>query len=296
MTSGWPHRHQERQPYTEGLSQHRGPSQQTPSYAQLMPTCVRIGRRPALFVFLLRLQRAQSNSVCFDLHSSNLAREVLMRTRIQQDSPVIAGPHERIVRRSSSFSGDSEDLDLCMVTSEALQSSNGGPTDRYPLVWESGDPQLPSVAPGSSSESSAVAPLPLGSEGSRSGRQKLPARLLPRHFATQQTVPFPAAIRITTKEQISSKRAPALFQMPRRCCHAYDSYGERALCLGTAHAEAALNETECPHCEDMSLVFLRSRAALFRARPRFSRPPALFLPGICEEKAVGQRTSALGCG
>ncbi|KAK2905049.1 hypothetical protein Q8A67_006848 [Cirrhinus molitorella] len=84
--------------------------------------------------------------------------------------------------------------------------------------------------------------------------------------------------------------------MPRRCCHAYDSYGERALCLGTAHAEAALNETECPHCEDMSLVFLRSRAALFRARPRFSRPPALFLPGICEEKAVGQRTSALGCG
>ncbi|KAK2908946.1 hypothetical protein Q8A67_004783 [Cirrhinus molitorella] len=129
-------------------------------------------------------------------------------------------------------------------------------------------------------------------KGSRSGRRRLPAWLLPRHFATQHTVPFPAAIRIATKEQISSKRVPALFQMPRRCCHAYDSYSERALCLGTAHAEAALNETECPHCEDMSLVFLRSRAALFRARPRFSRPPALFLPGICEEKAVGQRTSS----
>ncbi|KAL1261519.1 hypothetical protein QQF64_006784 [Cirrhinus molitorella] len=36
MTSGWSHRHQERQPYTEGLSQHHGPSQQTPSYAQVV--------------------------------------------------------------------------------------------------------------------------------------------------------------------------------------------------------------------------------------------------------------------
>ncbi|RXN13242.1 hypothetical protein ROHU_009827 [Labeo rohita] len=36
MTSEWSHRQQERQPYTKGLSQRRGPSQQTPSYAQVL--------------------------------------------------------------------------------------------------------------------------------------------------------------------------------------------------------------------------------------------------------------------
>ncbi|KAL0183526.1 hypothetical protein M9458_019222, partial [Cirrhinus mrigala] len=68
--------------------------------------------------------------------------------------------------------------------------------------------------------------------------------------------------------------------MPRRFCrsckaplHATDGHGECVSCLGKSHAEAALNKTECPHCEDMSLASLRSRIAFFSERD--SAPRAL---------------------
>ncbi|KAI2646291.1 Platelet glycoprotein V [Labeo rohita] len=72
--------------------------------------------------------------------------------------------------------------------------------------------------------------------------------------------------------------------MPRRFCrackaplHAADNHGECVSCLGLPHAEAALKETECPHCGDMSLSSLRSRIAFYSERD--SAPRALpFLP------------------
>ncbi|KAL0164048.1 hypothetical protein M9458_039801, partial [Cirrhinus mrigala] len=55
--------------------------------------------------------------------------------------------------------------------------------------------------------------------------------------------------------------------------HAADGHGECVSCLGKSHTEATLNETECPHCEDMSLASLRSRIAFFSERD--SAPCAL---------------------
>ncbi|KAK2883725.1 hypothetical protein Q8A67_017362 [Cirrhinus molitorella] len=106
--------------------------------------------------------------------------------------------------------------------------------------------------------------------------------LPPQRLQQMRTV-SPAAIWSALLEQISSKRAAVLFQMQHCGC---------ALCLGAAHAEAALNDTECPHCEDMSLASIRLWAALFSERdPASCALPLFFL----KEKAAGQRTSALGC-
>ncbi|KAK2892697.1 hypothetical protein Q8A67_012685 [Cirrhinus molitorella] len=113
--------------------------------------------------------------------------------------------------------------------------------------------------------------------GSRSGRRDfllgfcLAASRLSRRSRSLQLSGSP-------QRAFSTKRAPALLQMPRRRCHSCsallqsaDGHGECALCLGAAHAEAALTETECPHCEDMSLASLRSRVALFSERDPASR-------------------------
>ncbi|KAL0148790.1 hypothetical protein M9458_055968 [Cirrhinus mrigala] len=82
--------------------------------------------------------------------------------------------------------------------------------------------------------------------------------------------------------------------MPRRFCrsckaplHAADGHGEWISCLGKSYAEAALNETECPHCEDMSLASLRSRIALFSERD--SGPCALPFPSSQEPAKKKQR-------
>ncbi|KAF4105482.1 hypothetical protein G5714_013144 [Onychostoma macrolepis] len=42
-----------------------------------------------------------------------------------------------------------------------------------------------------------------------------------------------------------------------------DSHGECVSCLGESHAEAVLTETQCSHCENMSLASLCSRIAFF---------------------------------
>ncbi|KAL0163784.1 hypothetical protein M9458_039537, partial [Cirrhinus mrigala] len=82
--------------------------------------------------------------------------------------------------------------------------------------------------------------------------------------------------------------------MPRRFCRkckapllASDSHGECVSCLGLPHAEAALKETECPHCGDMSLSSLRSRIAFFSERD--SAPRALPFPSSQEPVKKKQR-------
>ncbi len=75
-----------------------------------------------------------------------------------------------------------------------------------------------------------------------------------------------AVIRRTPSEQISKEQIfAALLQMPRRYCGACrdDGHHECVSCLGKSHAESALTETECSHCENMSLASLRSRIAFF---------------------------------
>ncbi|KAI2646209.1 ORF V: Enzymatic polyprotein [Labeo rohita] len=69
--------------------------------------------------------------------------------------------------------------------------------------------------------------------------------------------------------------------------HAADGHGECVSCLGKSHAEGAFNETECPHCEDMSLASLRSRIAFFSERD--SAPRALPFPSSQEPVKKKQR-------
>ncbi len=45
--------------------------------------------------------------------------------------------------------------------------------------------------------------------------------------------------------------------------HADDSHRECVSCLGKSHAESTLTETDCSHCDNMSLASLRSRIAFF---------------------------------
>ncbi|KAL0165985.1 hypothetical protein M9458_037829, partial [Cirrhinus mrigala] len=92
--------------------------------------------------------------------------------------------------------------------------------------------------------------------------------------------------------------------MPRRfCCackaplHAADNHSECVSCLGLPHAEAALKETECPHCGDMSLSSLRLRIAFFSERD--SAPRALPFPPSQEpvkkkQRGRGSQRSELG--
>ncbi|KAI2664125.1 ORF V: Enzymatic polyprotein [Labeo rohita] len=92
--------------------------------------------------------------------------------------------------------------------------------------------------------------------------------------------------------------------MPRRFCracktplHAADNHGECVSCLGLPHAEAALKETECPHCGDMSLSSLRSRIVFFSEHD--SAPRALPFPPSQEpvkkkQKGRGSQRSELG--
>ncbi|KAL0172543.1 hypothetical protein M9458_032854, partial [Cirrhinus mrigala] len=92
--------------------------------------------------------------------------------------------------------------------------------------------------------------------------------------------------------------------MPRRFCrackaplHAADNHGECVSCLGLPHAEAALKETDCPHCGDMSLSSLRSRIAFFSERD--SAPRALPFPSSQEpvkkkQRGRGSQRSELG--
>ncbi|KAI2652720.1 ORF V: Enzymatic polyprotein [Labeo rohita] len=108
----------------------------------------------------------------------------------------------------------------------------------------------------------------------------------------------PAAIRRFSRAKRANK---ALFQMPRRFCrackaplHAADNHGECVSCLGLPHAEAALKETDCPHCGDMSLSSLRSRIAFFSERDSApSRPPVSFFTGACEEETAGEGSPVL---
>ncbi len=66
-------------------------------------------------------------------------------------------------------------------------------------------------------------------------------------------------------------------------------------CWALPMLETALIGTECHHCGDVSLSSLRSRLAFFsESNPAPRSPPGFFLPGTCEEKAVGQRISAFG--
>ncbi|KAL0186275.1 hypothetical protein M9458_017945, partial [Cirrhinus mrigala] len=88
--------------------------------------------------------------------------------------------------------------------------------------------------------------------------------------------------------------------MPRRFCrackaplHAADNHGECVSCLGLPHAEAALKETECPHCGDMSLSSLRSRIAFFSERD--SAPRALPFPPSQEPVKKKQRGRGSQC-
>ncbi len=55
------------------------------------------------------------------------------------------------------------------------------------------------------------------------------------------------------------------FKMTRHECalHETDEHSECVACLSRAHAEAALTETACCHCESMSLALLCSRIAFF---------------------------------
>ncbi|KAL0168794.1 hypothetical protein M9458_037016, partial [Cirrhinus mrigala] len=69
--------------------------------------------------------------------------------------------------------------------------------------------------------------------------------------------------------------------------HAADGHGECVSCLRKSHAEAALNETECPHCEDMSLASLRLWIAFFSERD--SAPRALPFPSSQEPVKKKQR-------
>ncbi|KAI2663140.1 ORF V: Enzymatic polyprotein [Labeo rohita] len=111
----------------------------------------------------------------------------------------------------------------------------------------------------------------------------------------------PAAIRRFSRAKRANK---VLFQMPRRFCrackaplHAADNHGECVSCLGLPHAEAALKETDCPHCGDMSLSSLRSRIAFFSERD--SAPRALPFPSSQEpvkkkQRGRGSQRSELG--
>ncbi len=76
---------------------------------------------------------------------------------------------------------------------------------------------------------------------------------------------------------------------------ALKKHGECVSCLGTAHAETALTRTECHYCSDMNLSSLCSRLVFFSESNSVPHAlPAFFPPGSCEEKAAGQRISALG--
>ncbi|KAK2901464.1 hypothetical protein Q8A67_009579 [Cirrhinus molitorella] len=66
-----------------------------------------------------------------------------------------------------------------------------------------------------------------------------------------------------TKKETRAEPEVRVEPAERIARHPLHGHCECALCLGTAHAEATLNETECPHCEDMSLASLRSWVALF---------------------------------
>ncbi|KAK2894881.1 hypothetical protein Q8A67_012110 [Cirrhinus molitorella] len=84
-----------------------------------------------------------------------------------------------------------------------------------------------------------------------------------------------------------AKCLPLLFQMPHCFCHSC-----------AAHAEAALNETEYPHCEDMSLTYLHSWIALFSEND--SAPCALLLSSSQEpvrkkQQGRGTRRSVSPC-
>ncbi len=72
---------------------------------------------------------------------------------------------------------------------------------------------------------------------------------------------YPAIIsRKSLKEQIG-------VLMPRRYCgwdlNADEGHSECVSCLGKSHADAALADSDCSHCESISLASLRTRIAFF---------------------------------
>ncbi len=108
----------------------------------------------------------------------------------------------------------------------------------------------------------------------------------------------PAAIRPALSEQISKQLIFAvLLQMLRRYCgtcraplHAADGHHECVSCLGKSHEESALTETDCSHCENMSLASLRSQIAFFSESE--SAPHAL--PFSSSQEPVGKKQRGRG--
>ncbi|KAF4099589.1 hypothetical protein G5714_019715 [Onychostoma macrolepis] len=72
--------------------------------------------------------------------------------------------------------------------------------------------------------------------------------------------------------------------------HTADGHGECVSYLA-AHAETALTETECPHCEDMSLASLHSRIVFFSESD--SAPRTLPLPS--SQEPVRKKQRGRGC-
>ncbi len=102
----------------------------------------------------------------------------------------------------------------------------------------------------------------------------------------------PAAIWWALLENFS-----VLLQIPCHYCrscraplHAADSHGECTSCLGSAHAEAALTGTECPHCEDMSLTSLCKQIAFFSE----SNSAPRYLPLSSSQEPVRKRQRGRG--
>ncbi len=110
--------------------------------------------------------------------------------------------------------------------------------------------------------------------------------------------PFPCRHPAILSEQISKSKFPlcVVANAAPLALHAADGHGECVSCLGRwSHPRWS-----CTHGDVMSSLRgydfgLSALAESFLLRKRLcpSRPPALFLPGTCEEKAAWHRNSAL---
>ncbi|KAF4107361.1 hypothetical protein G5714_011725 [Onychostoma macrolepis] len=137
--------------------------------------------------------------------------------------------------------------------------------------------------------------------GSRpSGLADLPAdSLLSSCFSAHSSLTVPCHHPANAqKSKFRRANFLALLQMPHHFCrsgraplHTADGHGKCVSCLGAAHTETALTETECSHCEDMSLASLRSLIAFFSENDSAHRT----LPLPSSQEPVRKKQRGRGC-
>ncbi len=104
---------------------------------------------------------------------------------------------------------------------------------------------------------------------------------------------FPAAIRRLSLMRTLYKRATFLSLMQGSPAHRWQTRQVHFMLGGRPRWNSAHRDGMSPLLWYESLLSALVAHFLFREQPSPSRPPAFFLPGICEGKAAGQRISAL---